>query len=332
MLPEGRSIQKSRDLLKGAIDIHIHAGPHLTTSPRSVTPVEAAVQARDAGMQAIVYMDVFQMSNGTAQIVNEVVPDFITYGGVNLNTVFGGINPRAVRTSLTYAGGAKYVAFGTHSTHWMASREGHYIDGEFKTFQSTDEKFKREELGRSIRIPVDEAPTPEIVEILEMVAANPDVYLITGHVSAPEAVRLVELGHEYGIKKMVASSTVFKIATMDELAHMADLGCLIEYTLAAYGHSSGTRKTDYYAEIKYASDYIPNDFPKTSIKTVAAHINELGAENCIIASDYGVYTMAPPVEGLREFIALLLDLGLSDDQIKTVVQKNPEKLLGLPAA
>ena len=91
-------------------------------------------------------------------------------------------------------------------------------------------------------------------------------------------------------------------------------------------------RDSYYAEIKYASDYIPNNFPKTSIKTVAAHINELGAENCVIASDYGVYTMAPPVEGLREFIALLLDLGLSDEQIKTVVQKNPEKLLGLPAA
>ena len=326
MLPEGRSIKKSRDLLKGAIDIHIHAGPHLTTSPRSVTPVEAATQARDAGMRAIVYMDVFQMSNGTAQIVNEVVPDFITYGGINLNTVFGGINPRAVRTSLTYADGAKYVAFGTH---WMASREGYYIDGVFKEFHTIDEKFKRDELGRSIRIPVDEEPTPEIVEILEMVAAHPDVYLITGHVSAPEAVRLVELGHEYGIKKMVASSTVFKIASMDQLAHMAELGCLIEYTLAAYGHSLGTRKTDYYAEIEYASDPIPSNFPKTSVKTVAAHINELGAENCIIATDYGVYTMAPPVEGLREFIALLLDLGLNVEQIRTVVQKNPAELLGL---
>ncbi|MFH1179246.1 MAG: DUF6282 family protein [Candidatus Bathyarchaeota archaeon] len=329
MLPEGRSYQKSRELLKGAIDIHVHAGPHLTTSPRSVTPIEAAMQARDAGMRAIVYMDVFQMSNGTAQLVNEAVPDFLTFGGINLNTVFGGINPRAVRTSLTYAGGAKYVAFGTHSTHWMASREGHYIDGVFKEFHTFDEKFKQEELSRSIKIPVDEALTPEIVEILEMVAAHPDVYLITGHVSAPEAVRLVELSNEYGIKKMVVSSTIFKIATMDQLAHMAELGALIEYTLAAYGHSSGTRKTDYYAEIKYASDSIPGNFPKTSIKTVAAHINELGAENCIIATDYGVYTMPPPVEGLREFVALLLDLGLTDKQIKTVVKENPEKLLGL---
>ncbi len=319
------------NLLRGAIDIHVHAGPHLTTSPRSVTPVEAARQARDAGMRAIVYMDVFQMSNGTAQIVNEVVPDFTTFGGINLNTVFGGINPRAVRTSLTYAGGARYVAFGTHSTYWMASREGHYVDGVFKPFHTFDEKFRREELGRSIKIPVDEAPTLEITEILKMVAANPHVYLITGHVSAPEAVRLVELGHKHGIKKIVVSSTIFKIASMEQLAHMAELGAKIEYTLAAYGHSSGTRKTDYYAEIEYASDPIPSNLPKTSVKTVAAHIDELGADNCIIATDYGVYTLPPPVEGLREFIALLLDLGLTEEQIRTVAQVNPAELLSIKA-
>ena len=102
LLPENRSYQKSIDLLEGAIDIHIHAGPHLKTSPRSITPIQAAIQARDAGMRAIVYMDVFQMSNGTSQLVNEVVPDFRTFGGINLNTVFGGVNPRAVKTALSY--------------------------------------------------------------------------------------------------------------------------------------------------------------------------------------------------------------------------------------
>jgi hypothetical protein len=122
LLPIGRSYERTQELLRGAIDVHVHAGPHLKSSPRSVTPIKAALQARDAGMQAIVFMDVFEMSNGTSQIVNEAVPDFMTYGGINLNTVYGGMNPRAVKTSLYYGDGAKYVAFGTHSTHWMASR------------------------------------------------------------------------------------------------------------------------------------------------------------------------------------------------------------------
>ena len=63
LLPEGRSFERTQELLQGAIDIHVHAGPHLFSSPRRVDPVEAAMQARDAGMQAIVFMDVFEMSN-----------------------------------------------------------------------------------------------------------------------------------------------------------------------------------------------------------------------------------------------------------------------------
>jgi hypothetical protein len=315
--------------MKGAIDIHVHAGPHLKSSPRSVTPIQAALQARDAGMKAIVFMDVFEMSNGTSQIVNEAVPDFITFGGINLNTVYGGMNPRAVKTSLYYGDGAKYVGFGTHSTYWMASREGHYIEGEFKKFWETNPKFRDEELGRSIRIPIDEAPTDELDEILNLIVSHPDTYLITGHVSAPEALRLTELGYEYGIKKMVVSSTVFKIATVDQLQQMVENGAYIEYTLAAYGHSSGTRKTDYYVELEYASDPIPSNYPKTSIRTIAEQTQELGADHCILATDYGVYTMAPPVEGLREFIALMLDLGVSKSDIQKMIKNNPINLLGL---
>jgi hypothetical protein len=87
ILPEGRSYDLSRELMKGAIDIHVHAGPHIFSSPRRVDPVQAAIQARDAGMRAIVYMDVFEMSNGTAWLVNRAVPDFKTFGGLILNTV-----------------------------------------------------------------------------------------------------------------------------------------------------------------------------------------------------------------------------------------------------
>jgi hypothetical protein len=328
LLPTGRSYQKTYELLKGAIDIHIHAGPHLKTSPRSVTPIQAAQQARDAGMKAIVFMDVFQMSNGTSQIVNEAVPDFQTFGGINLNTVFGGINPRAVKTALAYGDGAKYVAFGTHSTHWMASREGRISEDKFTPFHEMYPKFKDEELSRSIKIPLDKQ-TAEIKEILELVSSHPQVYLITGHVSASEAVRLVEYAADHGIKKIVVSSTIFKISTIDQLKQMIENGALIEYTLAAYGYSSGTRKTDYYVETKYASDSIPSDLPKTSVKTIAQHIQKLGPENCILATDFGVYTLPPPVEGLREFIALLLDLGITENDIKTVIKTNPEKLLGL---
>ena len=75
-----RSYQRSLNLMKGAIDLHVHAGPHLVSSPRSVNPVQAAIEARDAGMRAIAYMCVFNWSVGTSWIVNETVPGFTTYG------------------------------------------------------------------------------------------------------------------------------------------------------------------------------------------------------------------------------------------------------------
>jgi hypothetical protein len=330
MLPEGRSLELSKELLRGAIDIHVHAGPHISSSPRRVGPIQAAVQARDAGMRAIVFMDVFEMSNGTAWLVNRAVPDFKTYGGLILNTVYGGMNPRAVKTAIQYGDGAKYVSFGAHSTHFQASREGRIVDGRFVPLSELYPKFKAEEIERCICIPIDKAPGPELDEILRLIAENPHVYMITGHVSPDEAVRLVDLAGEYGIGKVVVSSAVAKIASMDQLRHMAGTGAFVEYTLAAYTHTTSIPKTHYYVEREYASiDEGMKEELTGGVREAADQIRELGADRCIIATDFGVYTLPEPVEGLREFIACLLDLGIPQGEIRKLVKTNPERLLGL---
>jgi hypothetical protein len=331
MLPDGRSFELSKELLVGAIDIHVHAGPHIFSSPRRVDPVEAAVQARDAGMQAIVYMDVFEMSNGTAWIVNRVVRDFTTYGGLIMNTVYGGMNPRAVKTALAYGEGAKFISFGAHSTYFQAAREGRVVDGVFRPLSELYPKFKSEELERCIRIPLDEPPGPELDEILGLIAAHPHVYLNTGHVSVAEALRLIDLAAQYGIKNVLVASSVTKLATLDELRTMAQKGAFIEYTLAAYTHTTSIPKTHYYVEKEYAAmDEGMGAHPKGGVKLVAEQIQALGPQHCIIATDFGVYTLPDPVEGLREFIACMLDCGLAPEDVRTMVKTNPERLLGRP--
>ena len=328
-LPPGRSLEQTEALLKGAIDIHVHAGPHIFSSPRRVDPFQAAIQARDVGMQSIVYMDVFEMSNGTAWLVNRVVPDFKVYGGLILNTVYGGMNPRAVKTAIHYGDGAKYISFGAHSTYYQAAREGRLLDGEFKPLSELYPEFQKE-LDMCIKIPVDEAPGENLDEILRLIAANPHIYMVTGHTSVDEGVRLVELAEEYGIKKTIVSSAVVKEASMDQLQYMADKGAYIEYTLAAFTHTTTIPKTHYYVEREYASiDEGMSGEVSGGVKLVAEQIDELGAEHCIICTDFGVYTLPTPVEGLREFIACLLDLGISPDDVSKMVKSNPEKLLGL---
>ncbi len=328
-LPPGRSLEQTEALLKGAIDIHVHAGPHIFSSPRRVDPFQAAIQARDVGMQSIVYMDVFEMSNGTAWLVNRVVPDFKVYGGLILNTVYGGMNPRAVKTAIHYGDGAKYISFGAHSTYYQAAREGRLLDGEFKPLSELYPEFQKE-LDMCIKIPVDEAPGENLDEILRLIAANPHIYMVTGHTSVDEGVRLVELAEEYEIKKTIVSSAVVKEASMDQLKYMADKGAFIEYTLAAFTHTTTIPKTHYYVEREYASiDEGMSGEVSGGVKLVAEQIDELGAEHCIICTDFGVYTLPTPVEGLREFIACLLDLGISPDDVSKMVKSNPEKLLGL---
>ncbi len=329
-LPEGRSYELSRQLLQGAIDVHVHAGPHIFSSPRRVDPVQAAITARDAGMRAIVFKDVFEMSNGTAWLVNRVVPDFKVYGGLIMNTVYGGINPRAVKTALYYGDGAKYIDFGAHSTYFQAAKEGRKLNGRFVPLSELYPQFKTEELDRCIRIPLDATPGPELDQILRLIAAHPHVYMDTGHISVPEAIRLTDLAQQYDIKRFVISSAVTKLATLEQLRYMAGKGAFLEYTLAAYTHTTPIPKTHYYVEREYASiDEGMAEEPSGGVRAVAEQIEAVGADHCIIATDFGVYTLPEPVEGLREFIACLLDLGFPVDDIRKLVKTNPEQLLGL---
>jgi hypothetical protein len=329
ILPEGRSFELSTELLKGAIDIHVHAGPHLPSSPRRVDPFEAATQARDAGMRAIVYMDVFNWSNGTAWLVSRIVEGIDVFGGIILNTVFGGMNPRAVKTALYFGAGAKFVSFGAHSTYYQASREGHLIDGKFKSLSDIFPKFKEEELSRCIRIP-EEKPTKELDEILCLIADHPHVFLNTGHVSNQEAFRLIELARQYGIGKVLVASSVTKNMSVEEQRRAADTGAYLEHTLAAFTHTTPIPKTHYYVEREYISiDEGMEGEPHGGVKQVAEEIEAVGAEHYILSTDLGVYTLPAPVEGLREFIACMLDLGISEKDVRIMTASNPAQLLGL---
>jgi len=259
-----------------------------------------------------------------------VVPDFKTFGGLIMNTIYGGVNPRSVKTALEYGDGAKFVDFGAHSTYYQAAREGRVVDGKFVPLSELYPKFKTEELDRAIRVPVDEPVGPQLDEILQLIAGYPQTYLGTGHVSVEEAVRVVDLAEEYGIAKVLVSSSVTKIASLEQLRYMAEKGAFLEYTLAAYTHTTPIPKTHYYVEREYSSmDEGMAEEPAGGVRLVAEQIKELGADHCIIGTDFGVYTLPPPVEGLREFIACLLDLGIPADDIGKLVRTNPESLLGL---
>ena len=329
-LQEGRSLELSQELLRGAIDIHVHVGPHLFSSPRRQDPIQCALEAREAGMRAYGIVDVFEMSNGYTWLVNRHVDNFTVYGGLALNTVYGGMNPRAVKTALSYGDGAKYISFGTHSTYYQASKEGRLVDGKFTTLAELYPKFRKEELSRAIRIPLDEEPGEELDEILRLIADHPDVYMDTGHISSEEAMRLCDLKDKYGYRKIVISSSVVKVSTMQQLEYMVKKGAYLEQSLGAYTAAQMIPLTHYYVETEYATIDEGMDAPVTrGIGIVADQVAAFGAENMLLVTDFGRYALSTPTEGLRQFIAMMLDLGISPEDVRTMVKTNQEKLLGL---
>ncbi|MBN1583493.1 MAG: histidinol phosphatase, partial [Anaerolineae bacterium] len=100
----------SGDELTGLIDVHIHTAPDVV--PRRVDDLEAARDARDAGMRAIVIKSHVTCTADRAAIAEKAVGGIRVFGGLALNKAVGSLNPAAVDAALGL--GAKIIWMPTH--------------------------------------------------------------------------------------------------------------------------------------------------------------------------------------------------------------------------
>ena len=89
--------------ISGAIDLHCHFGPDAHRE-RSVTALEAAAQARDAGHAGVLLKSHTEPTAQLARIVADAVDGIDVYGGVCCDHEIGGLNPAAVETALRLGG------------------------------------------------------------------------------------------------------------------------------------------------------------------------------------------------------------------------------------
>jgi hypothetical protein len=61
---------------------------------------------------------------------------------------------------------------------------------------------------------------------------------------------------------------------------------------------------------------------------VARAVERIGADRCLLATDFG-QASNPPVEGLASFASALVDAGLSRETVRELVAETPADLLGL---
>src|SRR5262249_2698672 len=93
------------ELLKGAIDIHVHSAPDLY--PRISDHFEVARAAREVGFRALVIKSHNFGTAARARMVQKEVPGIDVFGSLVLNLPVGGLNAVAVETAIKY--GARQI-------------------------------------------------------------------------------------------------------------------------------------------------------------------------------------------------------------------------------
>ena len=67
-----------------------------------------------------------------------------------------------------------------------------------------------------------------------------------------------------------------------------------------------------------------------NLEQMTKSIREIGPQHCVLATDFGQLHHPIPPEGLRMFVQMLLEQGISAEDIRTMIVDNPARLLNLP--
>ncbi|MEN4017114.1 MAG: DUF6282 family protein [Methanobacterium sp.] len=167
--------------LNGFLDTHIHTAPDI--KPRILNDINAAKEAKNEGMSAIVIKSHVEPTAGRAKIAGEI-SNFNVIGGVCLNSGVGGLNPEAVR--VTAVMGGKIVWFPTISAPKISIN-----------YENTE-------------------------NILNVTAEN-DLVLATGHLKPHDIFLLLDMAKSLNIKKIIVNHPLTRVvgASIDEQKEMA---------------------------------------------------------------------------------------------------------------
>jgi hypothetical protein len=273
--------------LKGAIDIHVHSLPD--DRPRSVDAIEAARQARDRGMRAIVLKNHYESTAGLVHLVRTLVPGVEVFGGIDLNLTVGGINPAAVEHMTRVTGGWGRVV-------WMPT-----FDAENQVRFSTENR-------PFVSVSRNGALIPEVRHVIALVAKH-NLVLATGHSSPEEGLMLLREARAQGVQRMVVTHAMNPpiVMTVSQMQEAATLGAFIEFV--------GSSPVAPDASERY--------------ERFATAIRRIGPASVILSSDLGQMGNPLPADGFGAFLVAMRARGFSEQEIDRMANQNPARLLGL---
>ncbi len=288
-----------REILKGIIDLHVHAGPSVAN--RAVDAADMLKEAVVAGYRGFLVKDHYFPSCMGVKMVQEHcdAKGVEIYSSMALNNSMGLFNTLALDAAINM--GAKIIYFPTVSSkNHIDHHKGNFVGAGKMSVPEVPVVY------------VDEngVMDPAAVECLKIIAEK-DVILGTGHGTAWEIDHLVEKAVELGVKRILVNHPHFHIgATYEQMTKWAKMGAYIELNVCVFTSGSKLGTVD--------------------DQVIADMLKAVPLSNIILDSDMGQKGNGSPVEGMYRFIRLLMDkFGLSEADINLIAKENPAKLLGL---
>jgi len=286
--------------------------------------IELAEMARDYGMRALLLKCHDTITADRAYYVNKVVQDIEVFGGVVLNYALGGFNPHAVVASIQFGGKCVWMPTRSAAYYWEYLRRKGFMGSSGSIHNAFEQKQVEEGRLKGLRALTTQGELlPEIEEILGLVA-DANIMLGTGHLSPVDEQKvLISEAQKIGVKKIVITHPLMDhpLALIpypkDELVDLAKKGVYMDLPyimMSGWKFITGTpdAKESYYSPKQYAN-----------------MIKIIGADHCIMSTDFGQVHNPPPPEGLRIFIRAMMENGINEREIRVMTTENPAKLLGI---
>ena len=291
-------------LLKGAVDLHVHSGP--SVMQRILDHEEAQAQADDAGFAAILFKDHYYPGMAHAQMLEKSFPDrkVKLFSGVALNNPSGGINRYAVDHNIKLGGKIVWMPTFAAKNHLEKYAAKHK---DAMSFPTTREKMV--EPTPLTVFDANGALTDETRMCLDLIAEG-DIILAGGHLHVTEQVPMFEEAKKRGVKKMMINHPTYLIDCTDQdMTDFASMGVYLEHSICMFIDNARTKMFDS-ADLK-------------------RFIEAGSVDKTVLGSDLGLTQAPPPVEGYREIVKMLLDLQYSEADIRKMISGNAAHLLGI---
>jgi hypothetical protein len=237
----------------------------------------------------------------TAQLVESLVPGIRVFGGVVLNVNMGGLDPSIVDAAGRLGGKAVWMP--TWSAANDLKRGG--FSKKFKKYVPLLDQYPRQ--GLTV-LTEDGTLRPEVREIIRLVKQY-DMILCTAHLSVHESKLVAKEAQACGLRKLIFSHPLSGSvgASHQDIAEMVEMGAYIEHC------AIGT-------------------FPMAQhlkMSQIVELLSVAGPEHTVLTSDVAFPYNPPGPIMMQMFLASLIELGVSKEDIGKMVKQNTDYLLGL---